>query len=82
MALNEQESTSCCRAHVMAPKTWGLRRMNNHRLEQETFRYIKQNTNLSDINRMLERMESQDTIYQNLLTEITELENELQLAEE
>jgi hypothetical protein len=60
----------------------GLRLMNNHRLEQETFRYIKQNTNLSDINRMLERMESQDTIYHNLLTEITELENELQLAEE
>ena len=33
----------------------GLRLMNNHREEQETFRYIKQNTNLADINRMLDR---------------------------
>lgn len=59
----------------------GLRLIKKHREEQETFRFIKQNTNLSDINRMLERMESQDQIYENLLNEISSLEFALQRAE-
>lgn len=50
-----------------------LKLMRDNKVEHEAFRHIRQHTNLLDIDKVLERMENHDKIYEGLLESISGL---------
>lgn len=55
--------------------------MKDHKVEQDAFGYIRHHTNMTDIDKLLERMENHDRIYEGLLDKIAVLEREIDDAE-
>jgi len=55
------------------------RLMEKYRFVQNGYMHIKSNTNIVDMGKILERMETQDHEYENLLRKVDSLERELEM---